>query len=463
MPPEGQASSFTVWRHASVPFALSLLAVFLGSSAFAQHSTELVSTPPMGWNSWDSFGLTVTEAEFKANADWLDHNLKQYGWQYVVVDEGWYLKNPQAKAGQFQFAMSEDGRYVPATNRFPSAAKEAGFKSLADYVHKLGLKFGIHIIRGIPRQAVVEDLPIAGASFHAAAAADKSDTCPWNADNYGVKSNPAGQAYYDSMAKLYAEWGIDFVKVDCIAAHPYKGDEIRMINEALRKTGRPIVLSLSPGPAPLDKADEFLKEAQMWRISDDIWDHWAHDPGMAFSQSISQQFPIAASWARYVGQGHWPDADMLPIGYLGPRPGAGQARETRLTHDEQRTLMTLWCIFRSPLFMGGNLTKMNDWTKSLLMDEEVLAVNQRSQGGHQVSSDNGKIVWAAKDPKTGGAYLALFNLSDKRQTVEYPLQSLGTTQVSFHVRDLWAKRDLGETDQLKADLAPHSSMLYRVK
>jgi hypothetical protein len=417
----------------------------------------------MGWNSWDSFGLTVTEAEFKANTNWLDRNLRRYGWHYVVVDEGWYLKNPQAKPGQFEFAMSEDGRYVPAANRFPSAAKEAGFKPLADYVHKLGLKFGIHIIRGIPRQAVVEDLPIAGASFHAPDAADKSDTCPWNTDNYGVKANPAGQAYYDSIAKLYAEWGIDFVKVDCIAAHPYKGDEIRMISEALRKTGRPIVLSLSPGPAPLDKADELVKEAQMWRISDDIWDHWAHDPQMGFSQSISQQFAVAASWARYTGSGHWPDADMLPIGYLGPRPGAGEARETRLMHDEQRTLMTLWCVSRSPLFMGGNLTKADDWTKSLLTDEEVLAIDQHSQGGRQVSSDNGKIVWAAKDQSAGGVYVALFNLSDTRQTVEYPLQSLGKSQTSFHIRDVWAKRELGATDLLKAELTPHASMLYRVK
>ncbi len=244
-------------RLRSVPF--TLLAVFFVRGAFAQHPAELAPTPPMGWNSWDSFGLTVTEAEFKANVDWLDHNLKRYGWQYLVVDEGWYLKNPQAKAGQFQFAMSQDGRYVPATNRFPSAANEAGFKPLADYVHRLGLRFGIHIIRGIPRQAVVEDLPIAGTSFHAADAADKSDICPWNADNYGVKANPAGQAYYDSVAKLYAEWGIDLVKVDCIAAHPYKGDEIRMISQALRKTGRPIVLSLSPGPGAFGQSERVVE------------------------------------------------------------------------------------------------------------------------------------------------------------------------------------------------------------
>ena len=442
-----------------------LLAALLLPLTLAGQPTagSLAPTPPMGWNSWDSFGLSVNENEFKENTKWLAQNLKPYGWRYVVVDEGWYLKNPESKPEAFQFTMGSNGRFLPAVNRFPSASNDNGFKPLADYVHSLGLKFGIHIIRGIPRQAVEKNLPIAGSSFLATDAADKSDTCPWNADNYGVKYSPAGQAYYDSLATLYAGWGLDFIKVDCIAAHPYKGDEIRMVSEALRKTGRPIVLSLSPGPAPLDKADELRKEAQMWRISDDVWDHWAHDPKMNFSQSLSQQFPVAASWTGYVGQGRWPDADMLPIGYLGPRPGAGASRDTRFTHDEQRTLMTLWCIFRSPLFMGGNLTKADDWTRSLLTNREAIAVDQQSSGGHQVLDDGKKAVWVAKDSAGRGAYVALFNLSGARQTFEYPLQSLGLNGTAFAIRDLWKQHDLGEADRVKANLEPHASMLYRVK
>ncbi len=443
---------------------LLLTALLLPPPVAGQSVTgPLAPAPPMGWNSWDSFGLSVSESEFKENAKWLAENLKQYGWRYVVVDEGWYLKNPDAKPGAFQFTMDSNGRFLPAVNRFPSASNDHGFKSLADYVHSLGLKFGIHIIRGIPKEAVEKNLSIAGSSFLAEDAADKSDTCAWNADNYGVKYSPAGQAYYDSLANLYAGWGLDFIKVDCIAAHPYKGDEIRMVSEALGKTRRPIVLSLSPGPSPLDKADELMKEAQMWRISDDVWDHWAHDPKMNFSQSLSQQFPVAASWAGYVGQGHWPDADMLPIGYLGPRPGAGQARETKFTHDEQRTLMTLWCIFRSPLFMGGNLTKADDWTRSLLTNREVIALDQQSTGGHQVLNDGKKAVWVAKDSAGRGAYLALFNLSGARQTIEYPLQSLALSGTSFAIRDLWGQHDLGEADRVKPVLDPHASMLYRVK
>ncbi|MBV9611869.1 MAG: alpha-galactosidase, partial [Acidobacteriaceae bacterium] len=231
-------------------------------------------SPPMGWNSWDSYGLSVTESEFMANAQWLARNVKRHGWQYAVVDEGWYLRNPQAKPDTFAFVLDANGRYIPADNRFPSSISAAGFKPLADRIHSLGLKFGIHILRGIPKKAVANNSPIANSHFSAGDAADSSDVCPWNQDNYGVKASPAGQAYYDSIAQLYAAWGVDFLKVDCIASHPYKPDEIRMLSEALRKTGRAIVLSLSPGPAPIDKAAELARYATMWRISNDVWDHW---------------------------------------------------------------------------------------------------------------------------------------------------------------------------------------------
>src|SRR5579872_3489950 len=177
----------------------------------------LAATPPMGWNSWDSYGTTVNEADVKANADWFAKNLKPYGWQYVVVDMEWFVTNPRASGNstESKFSMDSNGRYIPAENRFPSSAGDAGFKPLADYIHSLDLKFGIHILRGVPKQAVQQNLPIAGTSFHAADAADTSDTCPWNPDNYGTNpANPAAQAYYDSIAKLYANWGVDFIKVD---------------------------------------------------------------------------------------------------------------------------------------------------------------------------------------------------------------------------------------------------------
>lgn len=421
----------------------------------------LAPTPPMGWNSWDSYGLSVTEPEFRANAEWLAQHLKQYGWNYAVVDEGWYLQNPEGKAGTFHFMMDAHGRYTPAENRFSSAADNEGFRPLADWVHRQGLKFGIHIIRGIPREAVDKNLRIADSQYRAAEAANKSDNCAWNADNYGVKYTPAGQQYYDSIAKLYASWGVDFVKIDCISS-PYIADEIHMFSDALRKTGRPIVLSLSPGPTPLDKVDDLRKYAQMWRISGDIWDHWKQWPNQDWSQGLLGQFQLTAKWASYVEPDHWPDADMLPLGYLGPRPGQGKARNTNFTPDEQRTLMTLWAIFRSPLIMGGNLTKTDSQIISLLTNPEVIAVNQHSRAGRAAVNDTNKAIWVAKPDNGASLYIALFNLSDAMQTIAYPLQSLGLNGTSYKVRDLWQRKDIGDHDQLKVPLAPHASALYRV-
>ncbi|MGA7030332.1 MAG: hypothetical protein WBY24_16940, partial [Candidatus Acidiferrales bacterium] len=231
----------------------------------------------------------------KANAEWFATNLKPFGWQYVVVDMEWFVTNPlpEGNSKASLFSMDSNGRYTPAENRFPSAAGSAGFKPLGDYIHGLGLKFGIHILRGIPKKAVEANLPIAGSPFYATDAADTTDTCPWNSDNYGIDAaKPGAQAYYDSLARLYASWGVDLIKVDCISSHPYKGDDIRMIRQALDKAGRPIVLSLSPGAAPLDQAAHLMENAQLWRISDDFWDNW---------KSLKAQFDLCRSWVQYIG------------------------------------------------------------------------------------------------------------------------------------------------------------------
>lgn len=231
---------------------LLICSIFLCWQNLVSQDT-LTLTPPMGWNSWDGYGTTINEAQVKANAQWMAEHLKAFGWQYVTVDMEWFVSNPTAEGNSktFQYSLDQNGRYTPAVNRFPSAANGAGFKPLADYVHSLGLKFGIHILRGIPKRAVVNKLPIADSSYSAADGADSSDTCPWNFDNFGTNpAQPAAQAYYDSIAKMYASWGVDLIKVDCISSHPYNGDDIRMIRRALDKAGRPIVLSLSPARRP---------------------------------------------------------------------------------------------------------------------------------------------------------------------------------------------------------------------
>ena len=346
---------------ATLLLALCIALPGLGHAAEAPGGT-LAATPPLGWNSWDSYGLSVTAQEWKSNVDWFHAHLQPAGWQYVVVDEGWYLAHPENAAGKGDQGYTIDayGRYTPDMGRFPD-----GLTGLASYAHSLGLRFGIHIIRGIPKEAVQRNLVIAESTFHAADAADTTDTCRWNPDNYGIKDNAAGQAYYDSLLKLYAGWGVDFLKVDCIAK-PYDEHEVHMISGSIAKAARPIVLSLSPGPTPLTAAADVEKYAQMWRISDDVWDIW-NDPAIpegGFPQSVRRQFTTLANWMQYQLPGHWPDADMLPIGYLGPRPGWGQPRSSRLNHDETRTMLTLWAIARSPMVLGSNLLQLDSFTET---------------------------------------------------------------------------------------------------
>jgi alpha-galactosidase len=429
----------------------------------AAGKTILAATPPMGWNSWDSYSRTVNEEAIQSNAQWMAKHLKSFGWEYIVVDEGWYLSNLAADGNDdhVRFELDADGRYVPVPARFPSAGKERTFKPLGDYLHSLGLKFGVHIIRGIPKQAVDQNLPIAGSSFHAAEAADTSDLCPWNTYNYGLNTaKPAAQAYYDSIAQQYASWGVDLVKIDCISDHPYKGEEIRMISEAIGKSGRAMVLSLSPGPTSPDKRDEVSKYSQMWRISDDVWDVWYTDKN--FPTGVKNQFAHAAAWAGVAKPGHWPDADMLPLGSLRPAAGWEASRDTRLTHDEQRTLLTLWCIFRSPLIMGGNLLQADAWTTSLLTNPEVLAVDQHSIDNHPVITSDNVIVWLSRPDSGGDSYVAVFNVSDSRQTVHYAWKELGLPEGSHTLRDLWLHKDLAAAAALDVALEPHASVLYRV-
>ena len=359
------------------------------------------TTPPMGWNSWDSFGTTVTEAQVREQADFMAARLKAHGWQYIVVDIQWY--EPGAEDHRYRpdatLTMDGFGRLTPALNRFPSAAEGAGFKPLADYVHGLGLKFGIHLMRGIPRQAVAKRLPVRGSRYTAEDIADRNSVCPWNPDMYGVDmTKPGAQDYYDSVFDLIAAWGVDYVKVDDIA-RPYHEHqaEIEAIRLAIDRTGRPIVLSLSPGETALSAAAHVQRHANLWRISDDFWDRWL---------ALYEQFARLEKWNPHRLEGAWPDADMLPFGMLG-------RRATRFTRDEQITVMTLWSVARSPLMHGGDMTRTDDFTLGLLTNDEVLAVNQHSTRNRPLFNRDELIAWTADVPGSRDKYVAVFNGRDR--------------------------------------------------
>jgi hypothetical protein len=472
---------------------MSVLAV----SAMQSQTPTVAATPPMGWNSWDSYGLTITEDQFRANATALRDELATSGYNYAVIDEGWFFKNPEDRPhpDTLVYAIDANGRYVPVPARFPSAGaasspqsrgnfrqelntppdtkfllyttESTSFKSLADWVHAQGLKFGIHIVRGIPRVSVQNNLPIAGSAFHAADAADTADACPWDPTNWGVKNNEAGQAWYDSLLAQYAGWGVDLIKVDCIASHPYKIDEIRMIRRAIDKAGRPMVLSLSPGPTALENAAEVAAVAQMWRISDDFWDVWASDPGKTWPQSLTSQFARAAAWAPSTKPGNWPDADMLPLGHLGPVPGWGKPRDTSFTPTEQQTLLTLWAMARSPLILGANLTQLSDATLKLLTNADVIRIDQTATRSGQVMHNGDIVVWTADlpaDSPDGSIALAMFNVGESQIVIDSSFDAFNIDSATYRVKDAWTGKNLGKLKSVpNLTLEPHACILWMLK
>jgi len=405
----------------------------------------------MGWNSWDCWGAAVTEDTVRLNAEYMAAHLKPYGWEYVVVDIQWYQPTAASHAYEpfSELTMDDFGRLLPAENRFPSAAGGRGFGPLADYVHALGLKFGIHIMRGLPRTAAHRKLPIFGSEYTCAQAADPHSICLWNPDMYGLKADlPAAKAYYDSIFRLYADWGVDYVKCDDIAReYPQCQREIEIISEACRGSGRDMVLSLSPGPAPLEKAEHLKKYANLWRITDDFWDDWRLLKGM---------FERAEKWCVHAGPGHWPDADMLPLGALRLCYAGTDGKWTRFTPAEQRTMMTLWCMMRSPLMMGGDMTKNDAFTLSLLTNAPLLAIGKESWRAHPLRRTEEEALWAAPRKDGAGCYAAAFNLSDKRRRLTVPEMERPFRRAT----ELWTGR---RTRGLSALLPAHDAAVWHIE
>jgi alpha-galactosidase len=445
----------------SLALLVFMMSIFqISSKSTPTALTLLAQKPPMGWNSYDCYGMLATEQDIKANADYMAEKLKKYGWEYIVVDYLWYADNLTAfnvrEKNPVQ-NIDKYGRLIPSTVLHPSSKGEKGFNPLADYVHSKGLKFGIHIMRGIPWQAVDKNTPVLGTNVHAKDIANLTDTCSWYAGLYGVDTTKkGGQEYYDSIVKLYVEWGVDYIKADDMSG-PYHADEIAALSEAIKKCGRPIVLSLSPGPTHLEQAKHAKEYANLWRISGDFWDEWP---------KLLEQFKLCRAWAPYIEPGHWPDADMLPLGKLSIRTDLKdqKTRWSRLTEDEQLTLMSLWCIFRSPLMFGGNMPDNEEFTISLMTDEEVLAVDQNSSNNRELSAKDGLIIWAADIPDSKDKYIAFFNTNDDHATeVAVTWQELGLSG-KCEVRDLWAKKDQGAFEnKFSAKINPHGAGLYRVK
>lgn len=388
--------------------------------------------PPMGWNSWDCYGTTVTEDEVLANARFMAEHLLPFGWDTVVVDIDW--SDPTARSHGYNsdapLAMDAHGRLIPDAGRFPSSAGGRGFGPLADRVHELGLRFGIHTMRGIPQRAVLADAPIEGTEVTASTVADPSNRCEWNPDMVGLDhANPAAQAYYDGTLRQYAAWGIDFLKTDDML-WPYQSADIEAYALAIRRSGRPIALSLSPGrDLSLAQLDHLREHATMWRVSDDLWDDWA---------DVRANFARFARWAPSASPAGWPDGDMLPLGRIGIRAERGEPRHDRLTPDERVALMTLWVIARSPLMIGGDLPSSDPATIALFTNPAVLGVHRDAVASREVLREGELVVWSAEGVD-GSRFAAVFNLADDPREVVLDARTAGLAGEG-RLTELWSGR-----------------------
>ena len=448
---------------------ISILAgLFLWANSPASARTKPVAirpagiplTPPMGWNSYNSYGDSVTEPEVLANAEYMRAHLLDFGWSYVVIDYRWY--DPGARGRRVhsregaKLTADDWGRFLPAPNRFPSALVGQGFKPLADKLHAMGLKLGLHLLRGIPRQAVQSDAPIEGSEYRASAAADTSSICDWCPDMYGVKADePAGQAWYDALMRQYASWGVDFIKVDDLT-NPYASQDVVAIRRAIDRCGRPMIFSASPGPTPLRRAKHIEGEADMWRISQDVWDNW---------KRLNIQFDLLAKWQRRTSAGRWPDPDMLPIGLISKwssHSSDGDGRFTNLTHDEQLTLMSLWSMAPAPLMVGADLPENDDWTKALLTNAEVLNLNQDAlaRPARRVIKAKYTEIWV-RELADGSRAVGLFNRGNRQASLAVPWDRLGLSG-QLQVRDTWKHLNLLNYRQ-PLTIVKHGCLLLRVK
>ncbi len=427
------------------------------------NKNKFALTPPMGWNSYDYYDTTVNEEQVRANAEYMAENLKEFGWEYIVVDIGWYSYDAGSQRDKYQYIpfwkmeIDEYSRLLPCPDRFPSSVNGQGFKPLADYIHSLGLKFGIHIMRGIPRIAAHNHMRILGSEVTANEIADPYSICLWNPDMYGLEVDTDGaQEYYNSILELYKQWGVDFIKCDDICRHDMKSAkrEIEMLYNAIQYCGRPIVLSLSPGPALIDQAWHYGKYANMWRITDDFWDSWP---------LLLNMFQRCEVWQNHISEGCYPDCDMLPLGRIGK--GFHHERYTRFTRQEQITMMTLWSIFRSPMMLGSELPKLDKWTVSLITNKKVLRLLSHSKGAKQIIRDEKHAIWLSKDSEYEYCYLALFNLSDENLNIFVNADELEPyTFKGKELEELWSCEKLQVfEDVFDTEVLAHGAKLFRIQ
>ncbi|MHC4631233.1 MAG: glycoside hydrolase family 27 protein [Planctomycetota bacterium] len=435
----------------------------------------LVPTPPMGWNSFNSYGVYLHEKAAFENLEAMAVKLRPVGYEYFVIDNGWfgeYTLQPgtmyAAEKHAHDVNINEYGLFQPSKCYFPN-----GFKSLIDRCHELGLKFGLHLMRGVPRKAVELNLPIKGTRFRASDIADREPdrNCKWCQYCYGIDMDkPGAQTFYDSLINQLADWGVDFIKYDDIVPYP---KEVEAVARAIRQCGRPIVLSLSPGGHVDPNHIGSFRTANMLRVTSDIWDT---------QEDIDKCF---AAWRKWQGQerlGFWIDMDMISFGKLQlmsppgknsdpmskgdiALSGKGTTRWSQLTQAQMRTFITLRALSASPLMMGGDLPMLDDVSLKLITNSDVIVCNQNGVMGRLVYESRDVETWLVRGRGNANkGWTGVFNRGEAAWQVALSGEVLGLpADCAFHCKDIWNRRDvtIGPGRRPQAEIPAHGVLFLR--
>jgi hypothetical protein len=421
-----------------------------GPAAHAQDN-GVGAKPALGWSSWSFVRQHPTAATIEAQAKAMkDSGLTKLGYIYANVDDFWYQCPGSQGANVDQY-----GRWVTDPTKFPPSGGENGIQVVADYVHSLGLKFGLYVTPGISKQAVAQNTAIQGTSYHAQDIATTATEQNYNCGGMvGIDyTKPGSQQFVNSWADQFAGWGIDYLKIDGVGT-PDVAD-VQAWSGALKQTGRPIHLELS-NSLDINNAATWAKLSNGWRTGGDI-ECYCGPNGSSYPltrwSSLTSRFDQAANWAPYGGPGAFNDYDSLEI---------GNGSNDGLTLDERMTQMSLWSLASSPLMLGTDLTHLDGTDLGLLKNTDVLAVDQDAIDAKRISADAGSQVFA-KTEKNGDVIVGLFNTSSAPRAVSTTAAALGLPAArDYSLQDLWSHQQTESAGTIATDVPPHGVALYRV-
>ena len=442
-------------RTLTAALVIVLLAGLNGLQNVRAENNGLERTPVLGWSGWSFLRKDPTAAKIEAQARALKTSgLQKIGYTYVNLDDFWY-QCPGPRGPN----VDPYGRWVTDSSTFPAHGDTNGIKAVADYVHSLGLKFGIYVTPGISKQAVSKNTPIKGTSYTADQIAEPSV----RENNYncggmvGIDFNkPGAQQYINSWADMLAGWGVDYVKLDGVKNSNVP--DIKAWSNAIRQSGRPMVLDVTQGSYTKAIAPTLMKYANQWEFAPDIECYRCEKGGSSYPLTswadVENRFNYVAEWQPYAGPGGFNDYDSIEV---------GNGNNDGLTPAERQTQLSLWALGASPLILGVDLTHLDPLDLKYLKNTAVLAVDQDSIAAKRVLNAGNRQVFAKMEPN-GDAIVGLFNTGGTAEKVSIEASDVGLprSEHGYSARNLWTGKTEKMGGTISAIVPSHGVVLYRV-